>query len=147
YSDAVIRANSWKKIYELLGENDFVDSAESCEKLWSNIWAQYLAFKRKLKGRTGQAGGSRPYFRLADSMKEFDDKMYLERTFSNEDNLGNEEESTPHVTQSITSEDGVLTVVTFDVPDQQRSPTNICSQVSPNESPGFLPPKPRSHEK
>ncbi|CAG7716822.1 unnamed protein product, partial [Allacma fusca] len=58
--------------------------------------------------------------------------MYLERTFSNEDNLGTEEESTPRVTQTITSEDGVLTVVTFDVPDQQRSTasSNICSQVS-----------------
>ncbi|CAG7784736.1 unnamed protein product [Allacma fusca] len=75
--------------------------------------------------------------------------MYLERTFPNEDNLGTEEESTPHVTQSITSEDGVLTVVTIDVPDQQRSTasSNICSQVSPNESPGFMPTKPRSHEK
>ncbi|CAG7721750.1 unnamed protein product, partial [Allacma fusca] len=54
-----------------------------------------------------------------------------------------------HATQSITSEDEVLTVVTFDVRDQQRSltSTSICSQVSPNESPGFLPPKPRSHEK
>ncbi|CAG7816223.1 unnamed protein product [Allacma fusca] len=134
--------------------NDIVDSGEGCEKLWTSIWSQYLAFKRKLKGHTGQAAGNKPYFRLEKAMQAFNDKFYQESTYTNDERTSHDEEHdnlSPQVIQSVTVEDGEITIVDFpSVPSSTTQPETIKTDITtpPESVPAPIPLlKSRSHDK